>query len=718
MGGRIVITGSALATALGATRERTWARVVAGECGIATMPALESRPVPDKGGGQAEALPHLISRDRECAFLRHVIVDALRDAALWGPGPDGPLAGYNPARAGVVMGTTLHGMRAAGEFLRSDDPRHLAGFLAGSVLARTLEGIPFRGPRLSNCSACSSGLGAVALAVTLLETGAADVVIAGGYDPVSEYAYAGFESLRLVASGPSRPFGIAREGMKIAEGYAALVLERAPDARARHARIHGAVLGFGESADAHHLTQPHPQGEGAARAIRAALDSARLARVDLISAHATGTTNNDAAEYAAYRAVFPDSLADLPVVAFKAALGHTLGAAGAVELVLTTCARRDGIIPPTPNSSRDDLEFPLALRHGRAGRARLRTTLSTSLGFGGANTCIIVGDEPQDPPPPAPSPHRVAISGCGVVLPGMPNREALARLFLDGERLRSGAVPEEAFAHAFAARRARRLSNYAKMTLASASLALDDAAILERDAWCDGARAILGTTHASTEFCQVYYTQIVREGLGAANPMLFAEGVPNAGAAQLSLALSIRGGCQTIIGTRTSGLDALALAAARLRMGLWDRAIVSAGEEAAAVIARGYQACNPAHRGDLASGAISLTLERADALERRGGRALAWLDRWAWSCEAATGFDHLLRDIGSPREVAIAPGWASRLGSDRESPELFSAAPFVAIAAWLGGWRARPGVPAGFLADDLFGTATGITLVGAIEPPG
>src|SRR5690606_34977483 len=160
-----------------------------------------------------------------------------------------------------------HGMRAGGRFLRTGDPTPLSDFLAGDVLQRAVGDRPLEGDALTTCSACSSSLGAVALAVTLLETGQLDLVVAGGYDTVSEYAYGGFNSLRLVAEGPLRPFAKNRQGMKLGEGYGLVVLERADAAARRGAKPLAQVLGFGESADAHHLTQPHPQGEGAAAAM-------------------------------------------------------------------------------------------------------------------------------------------------------------------------------------------------------------------------------------------------------------------------------------------------------------------------------------------------------------------------------------------------------------------------------------------------------------------
>ena len=386
----IVATGCGMATCLGLDVDTVWQAVLRGECGIGPMPALEQTPQPNKGGGQAPDLPADFAADqpREVRYLRWVIDAALRDAGLL----DARDADAPPLRVGVVLGTTLHGMRAAGRFLRSDNAADLAPFLAGSTLAAAVNGLPswFKIVNTATtCSACSSALAAVAIGCTWLEADACEIVIAGGYDTVSEYVYAGFNSLRLVAEGPQRPFAHDRDGMKVAEGYGVVVLERDAVAASRGATPRAVIAGFGETADTHHLTQPHPTGDGAARAMREAIDSARLAPADiqLVSAHATATSDNDAAEHAACRAVFGDGLRDVAVTAYKSHQGHTLGAAGLVELLLTMRAMHDGRVPPVANVAPDDVTFDgLSLVTGSTPQPRdVSAAMGVSLGFGGAN---------------------------------------------------------------------------------------------------------------------------------------------------------------------------------------------------------------------------------------------------------------------------------------------------------------------------------------------
>ncbi|HEX4055299.1 MAG TPA: beta-ketoacyl-[acyl-carrier-protein] synthase family protein [Tepidisphaeraceae bacterium] len=640
---RIVISGAGLVTGLGLSREQTWESILRGQCAMGPMSAIETPLPPGKDGGQAPDLPHDFAPElpREARYLKWAITQALDDARVEPSVSQG-------RRCVCLLGTTLHGMRAAGRYLRSGDLAALGQFLAGTTLQLAIEKSLLRGWSATTCSACSSSLGSIALGVTLLQNGQADLVIAGGYDPISEYVWAGFNSLRLVADGPLRPFAKNRQGMKLAEGYGVVVLERAGDAARRKINPLATILGWGESADAHHLTQPHPEGAGAVRAIKQALALAGLGPedIDLIAAHATGTPDNDASEFAALSRVFENRLPKIPVVAFKSHLGHTLGGAGTVELILSAMALRNQIVPACVNVTAEEVEFDgLRLATGQPRSEKLRHSLNISLGFGGANTCMILG--PAQPPPTAvtpPQPREVLITGIGVVLPGIIGNDALvARLTANAPpawNANAGGVPEAELLGLLSARRVRRMSDYVKLTLAAATLACRDAGIDDVPAFAADCAAILGTLHGSVNYSTDYYRQIVKDGLIAANPMLFAESVPNAGAAQLSLMLSLKSACQSIIGTRTAGLDAIALAAARIRSGSWERAIVGAGEEFCELVNEAYGHCGVGAPAGCApfsgetgfvtgAGAVIFVLESRPSMEQRRGRARGRIDATA-----------------------------------------------------------------------------------------
>ena len=776
---KIVITGVGMATSLGLWHETIWMRVLCGDIGMGSMSAMESPLPPGRDGGQAQDLPADFAPDlpREVRYLKWTIAAALRNAGVVESSP------YTASRCACLLGTTLHGMRAAGRHFRSGDFADLQQFLAGNTMDLAIKDLALAGLSATICSACSSSLGSIALAVTLLQTGQADLVVAGGYDTISEYVYGGFNSLRLVAEGPLRPFAKGRQGMKLAEGYGIVVLERASDANRRRANVLATILGWGESADAHHLTQPHPQGDGAARAIREAITGAGLtaADIDLIAAHATGTPDNDAGEYAAFSQIFGERLPQIPVVGFKSHLGHTLGGAGAVELILSAMALRDQIVPACANVKPEDVEFPnLRLATGQSAPAKLRTSLNTSLGFGGANTCVIlaapVGSASADgtsvrqkahpsatiPSAKADPASDVFITGIGVIVPGIIGNDALlARLDTNSNpawERDTGPVPDSALEGLLNARRVRRMSDYVKLTLATATLALRDAGITDTAAFAEDCAAVLGSTHGSSNYSVAYYSQIVKEGLIAANPMLFAEAVPNAGAAQLSLMLSLKGACQTVIGTRTAGLDALALAAARIASGVWDHAIVSAGEEYCPLVNDAYRHCgagaategSPPFAGERGftsgAGAVTLILESRESIERRGGRARGRIESTAAArgvrSDVVETISRVLAELNHPAHVlsSACGTWIDRAeaAAIRRSgahgmsaiyghiAETFSASPLIALAGvllsgkmprLLGDGRTERAVKAasGDLVDsvaaictDFTGTASGI----------
>jgi 3-oxoacyl-[acyl-carrier-protein] synthase II len=705
----IAITGVGLATSLGLSAAETWRRVLENQSKPGAMPALEFIAPPEKGGNQALdlAADYFPDLPREVRYLRWTIQQALNDAEVTEPFP------YPLHRMGFVVGTTLHGMRAGGQFFRTGEYAHLRHFLAGSTLDNAISHFPFTGDSVTTCSACSSSLGSIALAITLLETGQLDLVVSGGYDTVSEYAFAGFNSLRLVADGPLRPFCKNRQGMKIGEGFGIVVLERATDAHRRGKKPSAIILGCGESADAHHLTQPHPEGLGAAAAMNGALHRAGIdaKQIDLIAAHATGTPDNDAGEHAALVHIFGADLPRVPVVSFKTHVGHTLGGAGAVELILSSLALRDQTIPACANVAPDDLEFSdlsVVTSHPRPGK--IRATLNTSLGFGGANTCAILGPESTAQGLIEPVLDReVFITGVGLVLPGAVGTDAFSKRLNDPAPALladTGSIPTTEYEHLLNARRIRRMNDYVKLTLAATTLALKDAHIDDLPAFSQQCSALLGTTHGGSSYCVDYYRQIVTGGWVAANPMLFAEGVPNSAAAHLSLMLSLKGACQTVIGSRTAGLDALRLASLRIASGQWDRAIVGAAEEFHSLVNEAYAHCGlHGPRGFAAgAGAVTLILESRSSMQSRGGRARGQLIASASSrfhqANALESAQTILQELNKPPLIFTSANntWIDRIESEAiartcsESevrrlygrfPELFSAAPLAAVAAGL-----------------------------------
>jgi 3-oxoacyl-[acyl-carrier-protein] synthase II len=276
------------------------------------------------------------------------------------------------------------------------DRRYRASRMVGTPIATAAavvaQALGARGPQATTSTACSSSALAIATAATMVRRGVVPVAVALGTDGLCRLTYAGFDALQALDPRPCRPFDRARRGLSLGEGAAAFVLEDPAHARARGARTRGILLGAGTATDAHHVTAPHPEGAGALAALHAALADAGVPAdaVDYVNAHGSGTPKNDAVEVAVLRTVFGRRLSRVPVSSTKSQLGHTLGAAGAIEAAVTVLALGDGILPPTvglrePEPDWSDLDFvPVAGR-----RMPLGIGVTSSYGFGGHNVTLV-----------------------------------------------------------------------------------------------------------------------------------------------------------------------------------------------------------------------------------------------------------------------------------------------------------------------------------------
>ena len=323
--------------------------------------------------------------DRAGVLAVRAAAEALADAHI-----DARAVGAN--RLGVALGTTLGGMTIferwdAGE---SVTPRELARIPYYAPATRVARQVNARGPVATAQLACASGTHALALAASWVRSGRADVVVAGGTDLLCRFVVAGFNSLRAT-SDVARPFDRERKGLVLGEGAAILIVEAEAHARMRRARIRARLAGVGAAADAVHMTAPDREGAGAARAIRAALDDAGAdaAAVDFVSAHGTGTPYNDAMEAAALTRVF--GACRVPVNSIKGAIGHTLGAAGALEAVLCVRVLETGLVPPTVGlRDLDPACATLDVVQNEPRRVNARLAVSTSSGFAGANAALVL----------------------------------------------------------------------------------------------------------------------------------------------------------------------------------------------------------------------------------------------------------------------------------------------------------------------------------------
>jgi 3-oxoacyl-[acyl-carrier-protein] synthase II len=397
----VAITGLGAVTALGGDVGALATAVAEGRRGIGplTLFAHQGRcaiaaQVPEVAAAGAEVLGAPTARrlSRADRFALLAAEQACRAAGL----ADGLRRG-----AALFVGATTGGMRETEEAYRrrraGGEARFRISRLLGTPLstsaAAVSQALGLFGPRATFSTACSSSALAIAAASAAIRRGEARVAVAVGTDQLCRLTYAGFDSLQALDPEPCRPFDRTRRGLTLGEGAAALVLEDVAHARARGARVRAVVRGHATTADAHHVTAPHPEGAGARRALTGALADAGLPpeAVDYVNAHGSGTPQNDEVEVAALRAVFGRHASRLAISSSKSQVGHCLAAAGAVEAVVTALALESGIVPPTVGLHEPDpawADLDLVPTAGR--RASLAIAVSSSYGFGGHNVTLVL----------------------------------------------------------------------------------------------------------------------------------------------------------------------------------------------------------------------------------------------------------------------------------------------------------------------------------------
>jgi 3-oxoacyl-[acyl-carrier-protein] synthase II len=404
-----VVTGIGLVTPLGTGTEATWEGLVAGRSGVRAITSFDTSCLPVRIAGEVPDFEparfiekkDLKKTDRFVQYALAAAEMAVADARL-------PLPLAAPARTGVILGVGMGGvlsLEEAYEFFARREFRRVSPFFIPRIIPNMAAGqvaIRFgaKGPNYATTSACSSGAHAVGEALRLVRDGVQDVMLAGGAEaPVSLIGLGGFAAMRALATSfnddpmrASRPFERDREGFVIAEGAGLLVLEALEHAQARGARPLAEVAGYGANCDAHHMTQPSPEGAGAAECMRLALEDAEIAPTDIgyVNAHGTSTPYNDEAETRALKHVFGEHAARLAVSSTKSMIGHLLGAAGAVEAGICALALDRETLPPTINLEQPDPICDLDYVPHHARRARVGAALSNSFGFGGTNACLVL----------------------------------------------------------------------------------------------------------------------------------------------------------------------------------------------------------------------------------------------------------------------------------------------------------------------------------------
>lgn len=390
---KVAITGLGVVSPYGAGAKTFWAGLAAGASAIRPVTLIDTEGFRSRIAAEvpADTVAGLgVSRRR--ARADRLALAAAREAIA-----DADLTTGERGRAALVIGAVGGGVFEGEEWYweetRSGRPSPRIKALRSILPCTHAETLGWRlglgGPKETVVMACASGAAAIALGAELIRDGVTPVAVVGGVDAFTRICFMGFNALKLLDPEPCRPFDRERRGMSIGEAAAFLVLEDAAHGQARGARSHGELLGAGMTTDAHHVTAPHPEGEGMVRAMSLALDRARLApgEIGYVNAHGTGTLQNDRVEALALRRVFGEGR--VLVSSSKSLVGHTMAAAGSLEAVATLLAIQHGLLPPTANLAIVDPEIPFDCLPRVARPAAVECALSNSFGFGGQNVSLV-----------------------------------------------------------------------------------------------------------------------------------------------------------------------------------------------------------------------------------------------------------------------------------------------------------------------------------------
>lgn len=406
---RVVVTGLGVVSPVGLNVNDFWTNLIAGKSGVDFITYFDTAEFDTKFAAELKGFDPLNYMDRKLAqrvdpFTQYALAatdEAVKDSGL-------NIEKLNLERVGVVYGSGIGGMwtyhnQQINLYKRDGNPDRISPFFIPMLIADIAAGrismkYGFKGPNYATISACTTSAHSIADSMMLIERGDADVMVTGGSEAViCPMGVGGFNSMKALSTRndapqkASRPFEKNRDGFVMGEGGATMILEELEFAKSRGAEIYAELTGFGLTADAFHITEPAPEGEGVGRAIKVAIENSGLTinDIDVINAHGTSTYYNDKNESLAIKNVFGKRAYDIPVHSIKSMIGHLLGAAGAIEAIASVLTIKDQIIPPTINYEEKDPDCDLNYVVNNALKKEVRTVLSENSGFGGHNTALV-----------------------------------------------------------------------------------------------------------------------------------------------------------------------------------------------------------------------------------------------------------------------------------------------------------------------------------------
>ena len=673
------MTGAGVVSALGDTVDATWTRLVRGDRAIGPVDLFDTTGLRGTMAAEVRGLevPTEGFWSRTCVLAARAAEEAIGQSRL----------DPRTKKVGLVVGGTTGGMyenEARLAKLHADPDSHdtLANLLShpltstGDRLNETLG--PFTRVR-TICTACSSGANAFAIAAMWLLSGELDAVVAGGTDGLCRLTFSGFNALQAMDPELCRPFDRRRRGLNLGEGAGFAVFERSTSAEARGAAPIAELAGWAISAEAHHITNPEPTGAIAGRTLTRALLRARLAPgdIDYVNAHGTGTLLNDPMESAALARALGKEIQRIPVSSSKGQIGHTLAAAGAIEGIISALAISRGKVPPTAGLEEPDPACPL-VHVPRVGHdAKVRAAISSSFGFGGMDTVLVL-TEPGFGPGHEGRSHAVVVTGVGAVTKaGLDGAETAARLL---EPTTAPAAPGpldlDLAAHLDVAR-ARRLDRSARLGAIACDLALKEAGVAASPLDPHLTGVVMGSAFGSVDPSAAYIHRLFDKGPRYASPAEFPNLVPSSPVGHMSIYLGVNGPSLATADLATSGESAILEGAELVACGEAHAIAAGATEEASwiteKVFAVIFSRAPGAGRQPRAEGAAAIVLESRESAERRGVKVLA---RLAQTLEWRDGAEPPLSALRPPKDPLSA-----RIVLPRSIPELDA---LLATSPWAG----------------------------------
>ncbi|HLN61057.1 MAG TPA: beta-ketoacyl-[acyl-carrier-protein] synthase family protein, partial [Symbiobacteriaceae bacterium] len=639
---RVMIAGVGAITSLGPTAGVLWEGVRAGKVAIRAVTGMPMESYRTRIGGEVTPVLPVTLYTPPGRFREPTIDFALKAAeeALAASG-----LGFDqiPAeRWGMVIGSCMGGFPSARRWYaaiqtgENPDPTLLLSFSPQATAEAVSGALGLKGPVFSIATACAAGANAIGYGLDLIRTGQADAVLAGGSDAFSDVLFAGFHCLESLSPEPAAPYSRHRQGLSLGEGSGMLLLVREDLARQFTAPVMAEVLGYGLSADGYHPTAPHPEGEGAGRAIRSALEHAGVApeQVGYVNGHGTGTPKNDPAETRAIRVALGEAADGVPVSSTKSMIGHLLGAAGAAEAIVTVRALQEQIAPPTASFETNDPECDLDYVPNRARPHAMNVAISNNFAFGGNNACVVFARDGA-PIESSASPKRepVVVTGMASLTAAGSDPEALFEAFTaredcarEADGVRLGRVRDLDPSAFLTPRDRRRMDQLGIFAVTASGLALRDAGLTIGPENRARIGVMFGTGLGPMESLERFFQPVLAEGTAAANPAVFPSTVFNAAAGLVAMHIGVVGPTSTVTVGHAAGAAALAYGFELVASGRADAMVCLAADTLTETVIRGYDMLgmlgNGGRRGGfaLAEAGVALVVERLSSARSRGAR--------------------------------------------------------------------------------------------------